>query len=57
MGQPAVLPPGAVILIPAAPVQPLPQGGDARRIALLAFDQAAWILAAALRIEVAETRT
>ncbi|MTD99159.1 dihydroneopterin aldolase [Paracoccus sp. YIM 132242] len=57
LGQPAALPRGATIVLPDAPVRPLPQGGDARRIALLAFDQAAWILAAALGIEVAETRT
>ncbi|MFC3630341.1 dihydroneopterin aldolase [Paracoccus angustae] len=57
VGQPAALPPGAVILLPAAPVRPLPQGGDARRIALLGFDQAAWILASSLGVEVAETRT
>ncbi|WP_207102849.1 dihydroneopterin aldolase [Paracoccus shandongensis] len=57
VGQPAALPTGAVILLPAAPALPLPQGGDARRIALLGLDQAAWILAQALGVEVAETRT
>ena len=56
VGRPAALPPGAVIVVPDAPA-PLPRGGDARRIALLGFDQAAWILSAALGIEVAETRT
>lgn len=57
VGRPAILPGGAVILLPAGPVLPLPQGGDARRIALLGLDQAAWIMAATLKIEVAETRT
>ena len=57
VGQPAPLPAGAVVVVPAAPVQPLPQGGDSRRLALLGLDQSAWILAAALKIEVAETRT
>ena len=57
VGQPAALPPGAVVVLPAGPILPLPQGGDARRLALLAFDQAAWILAQALGVEVAETRT
>lgn len=56
VGQPAALPPGAVIVIPDAPA-PLPGGGDPRRLALLGFDQAAWILSARLGIEVAETRT
>ena len=57
VGQPADLPQGAAILLPAGPAHPLPQGGNARRIALLALDQAAWILAEALGVEVAETRT
>lgn len=57
VGRPAALPAGAVVVMPDAPVTPLPQGGDARRIALLGLDQAAWILADALGIEVAETRT
>lgn len=57
VGQPATLPRGAVVVLPDAPVQPLPQGGDARRLALLGFDQAAWILARRIGIEVAETRT
>jgi dihydroneopterin aldolase len=50
-------PAGAVIVIPQAADLPLPQGGNSRRIALLAMDQAAWALAAALDVEVAETRT
>lgn len=53
---PAPLPDGAVVIIPAAPGLPLPQGGDRRRIALLALDQAAWALAGQLGLEVAETR-
>jgi dihydroneopterin aldolase len=57
VGQPATLPPGAVVILPDAPVLPLPGGGDARRLALLGFDQAAWILARTLGIDVAETRT
>ena len=35
----------------------LPQGGDGRRIALLALDQAAWALAGLLGIGVADSRT
>jgi dihydroneopterin aldolase len=50
-------PQGAVIVVPSAPDLPLPQGGNDRRIALLAMDQAAWALAATLDLEVAETRT
>ena len=57
VGRPAALPSGAVVVVPEAPVAPLPQGGDGRRIALLGLDQAAWILAETLGIEVAETRT
>lgn len=57
VGRPADLPPGAVVTLPAAPAQPLPSGGDARRIALLALDQAAWMMAARMGVEVAETRT
>ncbi|WP_347138303.1 dihydroneopterin aldolase [Paracoccus sp. SSK6] len=57
VGQPAMLPEGAVVLLPEAPAGPVPQGGDPRRLALLALDQAAWILAATLGVEVAETRT
>ncbi|WP_255418598.1 dihydroneopterin aldolase [Paracoccus sp. JM45] len=50
-------PAGATVIIPQAPDLPLPQGGHHRRIALLAMDQAAWALSAALDLEVAETRT
>lgn len=57
VGQPATLPQGAAVVLPARPVLPLPQGGDARRLALLGLDQAAWILASVLGLEVAETRT
>lgn len=57
VGQPAALPTGAIIILPDQPAQPLPRRGDPRRIALLGFDQAAWIMAEALGIEVAETRT
>ena len=56
VGRPADLPSGAVVVIPDA-TAPLPTGGDQRRLALLGLDQAAWILAARLGIEVAETRT
>lgn len=48
---------GAMIVVPDGPALPLPAGGDRRRIALLGLDQAAWILADALGLEVAETRT
>ncbi|MDO5614182.1 MAG: dihydroneopterin aldolase [Paracoccus sp. (in: a-proteobacteria)] len=53
----APLPQGAVILIPAAPMLPLPQGGNDRMVALLALDQAAWALAGRLGLDVADTRT
>lgn len=51
------LPPGAVALVPDAPRLPLPQGGHAREIALLALDQAAWALAGRLGLTVADSRT
>lgn len=54
---PAAIPQGAVIIVPDAPALPLPAGGDTRRIALLALDQAAWALAGQLGLEVAESRT
>lgn len=54
---PAPLSPGAVVVLPNAPGLPLPQGGDRRRIALLALDQAAWALAGELGLEVAASRT
>ena len=53
----APLPQDGVIIVPSAPGLPLPKGGDQRRIALLAMDQAAWALAGLLDLEVAETRT
>lgn len=51
------LPPGAVALVPDALRLPLPQGGHAREIALLALDQAAWALAGRLGLTVADSRT
>lgn len=48
---------GAVILVPGAPGLPLPQGGHARRVALLALDQAAWAAAGPLGVTVADSRT
>ncbi len=56
-GAGADLPQGAVIVVPDAPRLPLPEGGDARRIALLALDQAAWALAGRLGLIVADSRT
>lgn len=55
-GAPATVPPGAAI-VPDAPRLPVPQGGDARRIALLALDQAAWALAGRLGLTVADSLT
>lgn len=57
LGQPATIPGGAVVLMPDGPAGPVPRGGDPRRLTLLALDQAAWILAARLALDVAETRT
>lgn len=57
MGRPVALPAGPLVVVPAAPGLPLPQGGDARRIALLALDQAAWALAGTLGLTVADSRT
>ncbi|RMC36101.1 dihydroneopterin aldolase [Paracoccus alkanivorans] len=54
---PAAIPGGAVVIVPDAPRLPLPEGGDSRRIALLALDQAAWALAGKLGLEVVESRT
>jgi 7,8-dihydroneopterin aldolase/epimerase/oxygenase len=48
---------GPLVIVPAAPGLPVPQGGDARRIALLALDQAAWALAGGLDVTVADSRT
>ena len=47
----------AAVIVPAAPGLPLPEGGDARRIALLALDQAAWALAGRLGLDVSDSRT
>ena len=57
MGRPVTLPAGPLVIVPDAPVLPVPQGGDARRIALLALDQAAWSLAGSLGVDVADSRT
>lgn len=55
---PGMAPPtGAAILCPPAPDLPVPQGGDQRRIALLALDQAAWALSGQLGLEIAESQT
>ena len=56
-GQPAALPQGALVVVPDAPALPLPEGGNARMIALLALDQAAWALAGRLGLQVADSRT
>lgn len=50
-------PEGAVILTPDAPDLPLPSGGNERRVALLALDQAAWALGGRLGLDVADSRT
>jgi len=50
-------PQGATVVIPEVPDLPLPQGGDMRRIRLLALDQSAWALAGQLGLEVAASRT
>ncbi|MFV0410087.1 MAG: dihydroneopterin aldolase [Paracoccus sp. (in: a-proteobacteria)] len=56
-GAETALPSGAVILTPDAPDLPLPAGGNERRVALLALDQAAWALGGRLGIDVADSRT
>ncbi|WP_258869699.1 dihydroneopterin aldolase [Paracoccus thiocyanatus] len=56
-GRDLALPQGAVALVPDAPGLPLPQGGNAREIELLALDQAAWALAGHLGLTVADSRT
>ncbi|MDQ7260403.1 dihydroneopterin aldolase [Paracoccus sp. PS-1] len=56
-GRDMALPEGAVALVPDAPRLPLPQGGNAREIELLALDQAAWALAGHLGLTVADSRT
>ena len=57
MGRRIALPPGPLVILPPAPGLPVPQGGDQRRIALLALDQGAWALAGALGLDVADSRT
>lgn len=55
-----LLPEGALVVIPSAPAVPAQsgrQGANARRIALLALDQAAWALAGELGVTVADSRT
>lgn len=56
-GSDADLPDGPLILVPDAPDLPVPTGGNARRIALLALDQAAWALAGRLGLHVADSQT
>lgn len=56
-GTDLTLPEGAVALVPDAPGLPLPQGGNAREVELLALDQAAWALAGHLGLTVAASRT
>lgn len=53
----AAAPSGPVVIVPEMPDLPVPTGGDARRIALLALDQAAWALAGRLGLTVADSRT
>lgn len=55
-GPDAPVPQGAVVVVPRHDA-PVPAGPHGRRLALLALDQAAWTLAGALSLEVAETRT
>ncbi|MFD1797553.1 FolB domain-containing protein [Paracoccus aurantiacus] len=50
-------PEGAVILVPDAPGLPVPAGGNERRMALLALDQAAWALGGRLGLDIADSRT
>lgn len=54
---PAKLPDTALVILPDTPRLPLPKGGNARRVALLALDQAAWALAGDLGLEVVDSRT
>ncbi|WBU52336.1 dihydroneopterin aldolase [Paracoccus sp. SCSIO 75233] len=49
-------PSGAVVLTPDAPGLAVPAGGNERRIALLALDQAAWALGGRLGLDVADNR-
>lgn len=54
---PVALPSGPLVVVPDLPGLPLPAGGDRRRIALLALDQAAWALAGTLEMPVVESLT
>ncbi|NHF71807.1 dihydroneopterin aldolase [Paracoccus xiamenensis] len=56
-GAEVALPEDAVILTPDAPGLPLPPGGNPRRVALLALDQAAWALGGRLGLDVVDNRT
>ncbi|MBK4215211.1 dihydroneopterin aldolase [Paracoccus caeni] len=56
LGNPGAAPDAAAVILPHAPGLPLPDAA-LRRVVLLALDQAAWTLSAALGLEVAETRT
>lgn len=56
-GADITLPEGGVALVPDDPGLPLPQGGNAREISLLALDQAAWALAGRLGLTVADSHT
>lgn len=56
-GAELVLPEGGAVLVPEDPGLPLPQGGNAREVALLALDQAAWALAGRLGLTVADSHT
>lgn len=53
----SLVPTDPLIIVPDAPALPLPEGGNQRRIALLALDQAAWSLAGQLGLDVADSRT
>lgn len=50
-------PAGPVVIVPPSQGAVLLQGGNARRIALLALDQSAWALADQLGLTVADSRT
>ncbi|WP_312526814.1 dihydroneopterin aldolase [Paracoccus sp. (in: a-proteobacteria)] len=56
-GRDVALPAGPLVVVPDTPGLPLPEGGNERRIALLALDQAAWALAARLGLHVADSQT
>lgn len=56
-GREVSLPEGGLVIVPDDPRLPVPQGGNAREVALLALDQAAWALAGRLGLTIADTRT